>query len=102
MPHLISRLLVSMAKCHSNAKITRDVINGNWQENQMHVKKTPQELHNTGWEKLRQVSWCLSQRPVKGPLVEWFMFIFWILPLCLICLCLTVQVSYGPGRCGAE
>lgn len=52
MPHPISRLLVSMAKCHSNAKITRDVINGNWQENQMHVKKTPQKLHNTGWDKV--------------------------------------------------
>lgn len=53
MPHLISRLLVSMAKCHSNAKISSDVMNGNWQENQTHVKKTPQKLRSKGWDKIQ-------------------------------------------------
>lgn len=47
----------------------------------------------------REISWSLSHRPVKGPLAEWFTFTFWILALCLICLCLVVQESQEPGSC---
>lgn len=39
VPPLISTLLVSMARCHSNAKIVSEVTNGNQQENQVYVGK---------------------------------------------------------------
>lgn len=114
VPHLISRLTVSMAKGHSKGKITTDVTNDNGQENQVPVKKcthtNKQNFTVKAGAKFRSGD-VLSLRPLKGPLVEWFTFTSW--PLVnqgkqflrsaqmarhLVSLCLTLLESQGPGK----